>query len=87
LRSSVGTFIRKRGRKLKGSIAQKPDCYKVKEILLQALAEYHQIPFLETSAKTGLNVEEAFTVISQLIYDKIKVRAIQIIFLNVRGGG
>jgi Ras family len=40
---------------------------------LQALAEYHQIPFLETSAKTGLNVEEAFTVISQLIYDKIKV--------------
>jgi hypothetical protein len=46
---------------------------------LQALAEYHQIPFLETSAKTGLNVEEAFTVISQLIYDKIKVLAIQII--------
>jgi len=38
----------------------------------QALAEYHHIPFLETSAKTGLNVEEAFTVISQQIYDKIK---------------
>ncbi|XP_023335903.1 ras-related protein Rab-39A-like [Eurytemora carolleeae] len=38
----------------------------------QALAEYHQISFLETSAKTGLNVEEAFTVISQQIYDRIK---------------
>jgi Ras-related protein Rab-39B len=38
----------------------------------QALAEYHQISFLETSAKTGLNVEEAFTVISQQIYDKIQ---------------
>jgi len=38
----------------------------------QALAEYHGIPFLETSSKTGLNVEEAFTVISQQIYDKIQ---------------
>jgi len=38
----------------------------------QALAEYHRIPFLETSAKTGLNVEEAFTVISQQIYDKVQ---------------
>jgi len=38
----------------------------------QALAEYHGISFLETSAKTSLNVEEAFTVISQQIYDKIK---------------
>jgi len=38
----------------------------------QALAEYHQISFLETSSKTRLNVEEAFTVISQQIYDKIQ---------------
>lgn len=37
----------------------------------QSLAEYHGITFLETSAKTGLNVEEAFTSISQQIYDKI----------------
>ena len=37
----------------------------------QSLAEYHGLTFLETSAKTGLNVEEAFTSITQQIYDKI----------------
>ena len=75
----VSSVHKKKGWELKGSIAEAPVWIKFSEILLQALAEYHQIPFLETSAKTGLNVEEAFTVISQLIYDKIKVLAIQII--------
>ena len=42
------------------------------ELLLQALADYHGIPFLETSAKTGENVEEAFSLISQAIYDKVE---------------
>jgi len=38
----------------------------------QDFANHHGIPFLETSAKTSLNVEEAFTVISQNIYDKVR---------------
>jgi Ras-related protein Rab-39B len=38
----------------------------------QALADYHGIPFLETSARTGENVEEAFSIISQTIYDKVQ---------------
>lgn len=38
----------------------------------QALADYHGIPFLETSAKSGENVEEAFSLISQTIYDKVQ---------------
>ena len=37
----------------------------------QALADYHNIPFMETSAKLGINVEEAFTVISEDIYNKL----------------
>ena len=36
------------------------------------MADYHGIPFLETSAKTGENVEEAFSLISQAIYDKVQ---------------
>lgn len=38
----------------------------------QALAEYHGIAFMETSAKLGTNVEEAFTVISEEIYNKLE---------------
>ena len=38
----------------------------------QALADYHSIPFMETSAKQGTNVEEAFTVISAEIYRKLE---------------
>ena len=38
----------------------------------QALADYHSIPFMETSAKQGTNVEEAFTVISEEIYGKLE---------------
>jgi len=38
----------------------------------QALADYHGIPFLETSSKSGENVEEAFSLISQTIYDKVQ---------------
>eukprot|EP00092_Neocalanus_flemingeri_P004223 GFUD01004543.1.p1 GENE.GFUD01004543.1~~GFUD01004543.1.p1 ORF type:complete len:218 (+),score=88.47 GFUD01004543.1:202-855(+) len=38
----------------------------------QALAEYHGISFMETSAKLGTNVEEAFTVISEEIYNKLQ---------------
>ena len=41
-------------------------------ILLQDLADYNKIPFLETSAKLGHNVEEAFTVISEEIYGKLE---------------
>ena len=38
----------------------------------QALADYHSIPFMETSAKLGTNVEEAFTLISGEIYGKLE---------------
>jgi len=38
----------------------------------QNLADYNKIPFLETSAKLGINVEEAFTVISEEIYNKLE---------------
>jgi len=38
----------------------------------QALADYHGIAFMETSAKLGTNVEEAFTVISDEIYNKLE---------------
>ena len=36
------------------------------------MADYNKIPFLETSAKLGHNVEEAFTVISEEIYGKLE---------------
>ena len=45
--------------------------YSKERSIFQALADYHGIPFLETSAKTGENVEEAFSLISQAIYDKV----------------
>lgn len=35
------------------------------------LADYPNIPFMETSVKLGINVEEAFTVISEDIYNKL----------------
>ena len=35
-------------------------------------AAYHGIGFAETSAKTGQNVEEAFQMVTQQIYDKIE---------------
>ena len=44
----------------------------IHRILLQDLADYNKIPFLETSAKLGHNVEEAFTVISEEIYGKLE---------------
>ena len=47
---------------------------KEEEQTFQALADYHGIPFLETSAKTGENVEEAFSLISQAIYDKVSLK-------------
>lgn len=37
----------------------------------QQFADFYNMYFLETSAKTGLNVEEAFTTIAQDIYERI----------------
>ena len=42
------------------------------QFFVQNLADYNKIPFLETSAKLGINVEEAFTVISEEIYNKLE---------------
>ena len=44
----------------------------VSEDEARALAHFHNIPFVETSAKTGLNVEDAFAILTQNIYDKIE---------------
>ena len=38
----------------------------------EAFARQHGLLFLETSAKTALNVEEAFTSTAKHIYDKIQ---------------
>uniref|UniRef100_T1JME3 Ras-related protein Rab-39B n=1 Tax=Strigamia maritima TaxID=126957 RepID=T1JME3_STRMM len=38
----------------------------------QQLADFYNISFMETSAKTGLNVEDVFTQIAQRIYRKIQ---------------
>ncbi|RWS13628.1 ras-related protein Rab-39B-like protein, partial [Dinothrombium tinctorium] len=38
----------------------------------EAFADFHNIKFIETSAKTGQNVELAFRMIAEQIYDKLK---------------
>lgn len=38
----------------------------------QQFAEQHNLLFLETSAKTAVNVEEAFVKTSKIIYDKFQ---------------
>ena len=42
------------------------------QLLLQ-IAREHGIPFLETSAKTNINVEKAFMDLAQAILDKVSV--------------
>jgi len=38
----------------------------------QAFAEQHDLLFLETSAKTALNVEEAFVKLARIVFDKYR---------------
>lgn len=38
----------------------------------KAFADSYGLSFIETSAKTGFNVEKAFTTIAQQIYEKIE---------------
>ncbi len=45
----------------------------LKGICCRSFAEYHNIGFMETSAKTGFNVDDAFAYLTQEIYDRIKV--------------
>ena len=49
-------------------------------LLLRAFAESHDIGFLETSAKTGYNVEDTFQLLTQQIYDKIQVEKNNAVF-------
>jgi len=44
----------------------------VNEPEARAFANFHNIPYVETSAKSGLNVEDAFAILTQSIYDKIE---------------
>lgn len=36
-------------------------------------AEENEMPFIETSAKSGENVEEAFRIVGQEIYDRVQL--------------
>ena len=38
----------------------------------RAFAQVNNLPYVETSSKTGLNVEDAFAILTQNIYDKIE---------------
>ena len=38
----------------------------------RAFAHFNNIAFVETSSKSGLNVEDAFAILTQAIYDKIE---------------
>ena len=44
----------------------------INESEARAFANFHNIPYVETSAKSGLNVEDAFAILTQSIYDKIE---------------
>lgn len=44
----------------------------------QRFAEQHNLLFLETSAKTAVNVEEAFVKTSKIIFDKYQKGIIQL---------
>jgi len=44
----------------------------VSEDEARAFAHVNHLPYVETSSKTGLNVEDAFAILTQAIYDKIE---------------
>lgn len=58
-------------------IGNKADCSssdrQVKREDGERLAREHNVPFMETSAKTGLNVELAFQTVARLVKTKLKV--------------
>ena len=45
----------------------------VSEDEARAWAQFNNIPYVETSAKSGLNVEDTFAILTQLIYDRIGI--------------
>lgn len=56
-------------------VACKVDMENAREVTTEegrAFADFYGMQFVETSAKTGYNVEEAFTIIAQEIYEKIE---------------
>jgi len=44
----------------------------VSEEEARAFAHFNNLPYVETSSKTGLNVEDAFAILTQAIYDRIE---------------
>ena len=41
-------------------------------------AKEHNIPFIETSAKTGTNVEEIFTILTETTLNKIEQNMVEL---------
>ena len=52
--------------------SQEAENREVSEEEARAWAQFNDIPYVETSAKSGLNVEDTFAILSQLIYDRIE---------------
>ena len=48
------------------------DCVEVPTETAQQFADYHNLLFIETSAKTGLNVEKSFGDLALKIYDSLE---------------
>jgi len=53
-------------------IKEQPNDREVTTKEAEQFAQKHGIQFLETSARTGFNVERAFRIITQEIYDKVQ---------------
>ena len=57
---------------LVGSKVDKEHLREVPTEQAQQFADYHNLLFLETSSKTGLNVEKTFTVLATQIYEMLE---------------
>ena len=56
-------------------MGNKADLYQKREVTYEegaALAKEYNVPFMETSAKSGLNVNDGFLKMAKAIYDKQK---------------
>lgn len=56
----------------KMDLANNGGCRAVSIDEAKAFADFHEIPHIETSAKSGANVEEAFRAVTQQVYNRVK---------------